>query len=131
MAPELEAAAKSLQSDNSPGPDGFLAEFWKQLAPHLLEKFTEPFILGEIPQPLTKHLSFCFNRKVKIPCCLSRIVVCLMLTLKYYLSFWLNGWSAIFRPSFLQTKRVFFCNRHSFFNFRKVVNVAYNPSTST
>lgn len=55
---ELEVAVKSLQSSKSTGSDGCPAEFyktfWKQLALHLLEMFTESFNSGTLPHTLNQ-----------------------------------------------------------------------------
>ena len=68
---ELEAAVKSLQSGKSPGPDGFPAEFyktfWKQLAPHLLEMFTESYRSGTLPHTLNQACISLLLKKGKDP----------------------------------------------------------------
>lgn len=70
-AVELEAAVKSLQSGKSPGPGGFPAEFyktfWKQLAPHLLQMFTESYNLGTLPHTLHQACISLLLKKGKDP----------------------------------------------------------------
>lgn len=61
---ELGMAVKSLQSGKSPGLNGFPVEFcknfWKLLAPYLLEMFIDTFASDVLPQTLNQA------RKAKI-----------------------------------------------------------------
>lgn len=68
---EIEAAVKSLQSGKSLGPNGFPTKFdktfWEQLAPHLLEMFTESYNPGKLPHTLNQACTSLFLKNGKDP----------------------------------------------------------------
>ena len=55
---EVQEAIKSLQNCNSPGPDGFTAEYYKSfsnlLNPRLTGMYNEAFALGHLPDTLSE-----------------------------------------------------------------------------
>lgn len=135
-AVELEAAVKSLLSGKSPGPDGFPAEFyktfWKQLAPHLLEMFTESYNSGTLPHTLNQACISLLLKKGKDPlsCGSYRPISLLNVDFKL-LSKLLARRLEVVLPSIISLDQTgFIRNRHSFFNLRRVFNVVYNPPSN-
>ncbi|XP_059203363.1 uncharacterized protein LOC131982778 isoform X4 [Centropristis striata] len=118
---ELEAAVKSLQSGKSPGPDGFPAEFyktfWKQLAPHLLEMFTESYKSGTLPHTLNQACISLLLKKGKGPLsCGSYRPISLLNADFKLLSKLLARRLEVVLPSIISLDQTgFIRNRHSFF----------------
>ena len=132
---ELEEAVKSLQSGKSPGPDAFPAEFyktfWKQMAPHLLEMFTESYNSGLLPHTLNQTCISLLLKKGKDPlsCGSYRPISLLNVDFKL-LSKLLARHLEVVLPSIISLDQTgFIRNRHSFFNLRKVFNVVYNSDS--
>ena len=131
---ELEATVKSLQSGKSLGPDGLPAEFyktfWKQLAPHLLEMFTESHSSGTLPHTLNQACISLLLKKGKDPLsCGSYRPISLLNADFKLLSKLLARRLEVVLPSIISLDQTgFIRNRHSFFNLRRVFNVVCNPS---
>lgn len=134
---ELAEAVKSLQSGKSPGPDGFPADFyklfWKQLAPHILEMFTESFYLGILPHTLNQASISLLLKKGKDPLqCGSYRPISLLNADFKLLSKVLARRLETALPTIISLDQTgFIRNRHSFSNLRGVFNVVYNPSSSS
>lgn len=133
---ELAEAVKSLQSGKSPGPDGFPDDFykifWKQLAPHLLEMFTESFSLGILPHTLNQACISLLLKKGKNPlqCGSYRPISLLNVDFKLLSKLLARRLETVL-PSIVSLDQTrFIRNRHSFFNLRGVFNVVYNRSPS-
>lgn len=135
-ASELAEAVKSLQSGKSPVPDGFPADFyklfWKQLAPHLLEMFTESFNLGFLPHTLNQACILLLLKKGKNPLqCGSYQPISLLNVDFKLLSKVLASRFETALPLIVSLDQTgFIHNRHSFFNLRGLFNVVYNSFPS-
>ncbi len=133
---ELEAAVKSLQSGKSLGPDGFPAEFykifWKQLAPNLLEMFTESFKSGTLSQTLNQACISLLLKKGKDPllCGLYCPISLLNVDFKLLSKLLARHLEAVLSSIISLDQTGFIRNRYFFFNLRRVFNVVYNPSVT-
>ena len=132
---ELVDSIKLMQSNKSPGPDGFPTEFYKKfsekLAPLLLEMYNESLANGSLPPTLTQATISLIHKKGKDPVnCGSYRPISLLNVDSKILAKTLSARLEQFLPSIISEEQTgFIQKRHSFSNVRKLMNIIYSPSS--
>lgn len=134
---EVKAAISALQTNKSPGPDGFTVEFYKafsaQLIPLLLDMYNESFELGHLPQTLCEASIILLLKKNKDPllCGSYRPVSLLPVDFKILAKVLATRLESILPHIISPDQTGFVKNRFSFFNIRRLFNIIYHPSQAT
>lgn len=99
---EISMAISALQTNKSPGPDGFSVEFYKafsaELVPLLLEMYNESFQSGSLPKTLCEASITLLLKKNKDPNSVDHTVLCLFC--QWILRSWQRSWPHVWNPYF-------------------------------
>ncbi len=131
---EIISAIRSMQSDKSPGPDGYPTDFFKkfsdQLTPILLSVFEESLTLKTLPLTMRQAVISVILKKGKNPLeCRSLRPISLLNTDAKILAKVLARRLKGALPSIISPDQTgFIKNRYSFFNVRHLFNILYSPS---
>lgn len=112
---EISAAIFSLQSGKSPGPDGFLVEFFKSFAPQLVpllhSVLSEAFTQGKL---CIIQANFAFDVDFKIQ---AKVLA--------------HRLERVLPAVISEDQSGFVKGRHPFFNIRRLLNILHTPSKDT
>ncbi|KAF0036602.1 hypothetical protein F2P81_011914 [Scophthalmus maximus] len=133
---EIVDAISSMQSNKAPGPDGYPTEFFKkfssELAPLLLDVYSESIKRGTLPPTLTQASISLLLKKDKDPtCCGSyRPLSLLNVDVKVLAKALATRLEAVLPDIVSKEQTGFMKGRHSFFDIRTLMNIIYSTPTS-
>lgn len=129
---ELIEVINALPAGKAPGPDGFTAEFFKsfapELAPYLLEVYTEALEKGVLPPTMRQALISLIPKKGKDPgeCKNYRPISLIQLDVKIISKILANRLNKVIN-SLIHTDQVgFICGRSSSDNIRRFINIMWS-----
>lgn len=134
---ELQRAAHAMQAGKCPGPDGYPIEFYRKffdkLAPILIDVYNESFHSLKLPHTLTQATISLILKKNRDPlsCGSYRPISLLSVDLKLLSKLLAMRLETVLTSIISPDQTGFIQNRYSFFNTRRLLNVMYNPSTSS
>ena len=132
---EVTQAIRSMQSNKSPGPDGFPIEFYKTfgdaLAKPMLNMFNEALNIGLLPQSLRQASISLILKKDKDPleCGSYRPISLCPVDAKVLAKALARRLESILPQLIHSDQTGFIKNRMSFFNIRRVMNTIHTAST--
>ena len=134
---EVKEAIDSLQSNKSPGPDGYSTEFYKTfsmtLAPVLVRLFNDAFLKGQLPPTLSEASITLLLKKDKDPLLCGSYRPISLLNVDYKILAKVLACrlqKAI--PTLINPDQTgFISGRQSFFNTRRLFNILFSSSSNT
>ena len=133
---EVISAIFSMQSQKSPGPDGFSLEFYKkfsiQLSSHLTLVLTESLEKGVLPPTMAQACISLLAKGGKDPldCASYRPISLLNNDVKILAKVLARRLEDVLPSVISPDQTGFIKNRQSFFNIRRLFNILYSPSES-
>lgn len=131
---EIQRALKSLQSGKSPGPDGFLSEFYKKFAPQLTpllkSTFDESFVLQSLPPMMHQAVISLILKKDKdsLNCSSYRPISLLNVDTKILAKVLAHRLERVLLSIISPDQMGFIKNRYSFFKIRRLLNIISSQS---
>lgn len=132
---EISRAIKSMNSGKSPGPDGFLVEFYKQfstkLAPLLLHMYNDCFEQGILPPSRRQATISLIYEQGKDPdsCSSYRPISLLNIDVKILAKIFAFRLETVIHNIISEDQTGFIRNWHSFTNVCRLLNILFSPST--
>lgn len=133
---ELNSAIMAMQSNKSPGPDGYPTNFYKkfkeELTPILMKMFQESLKNGSLPPTLSQASISLLLKKDKDPtqCGSYRPISLLNVDVKILAKVLACRLERLLPKIISDDQTGFIKNRHSFSNIRRLAAIVYSPSAS-
>lgn len=134
---EVQEAIKLLQNGKSPGPDGFIVEFYKTysnlVSPLLTKVYNESFTKGRLPPTLSEATICLLLKKDKDPLlCNNYRPISLLNVDQKFLAKVLSTRLQKALPSLISADQTgFMAGRNSSFNTRRLLNIISSPNHDT
>ena len=131
---EIEQAIRKVKTGNSPGPDGFLIEFYRsfsiKLLPYLCKVYTEAFKVKALPPTMTQATISVLLKKDKDPpkCEFYRSVSLLCCDYKILTRILADRLERVLDKIIHQDQTGFMRGRQLYSNLRRAFNIMYLPN---